>query len=76
MSETRIELNSLPAQFEELVKLAASGHEIVVTDHDVPRAKLIILQQPKRRIAGLHPGSIQMSDDFDAPLPESFWTGE
>ena len=29
----------------------------------------------KQRIAGLHTGAAEMSDDFDAPLPESFWMG-
>jgi predicted DNA-binding antitoxin AbrB/MazE fold protein len=28
------------------------------------------------RIANLHPGAMQMSDDFDDPLPDSFWRGE
>lgn len=28
------------------------------------------------RQAGLHPGAFIISDDFDAPLPDSFWLGE
>ncbi len=28
------------------------------------------------RILGLHLGATWMSDDFDHPLPESFWVGE
>jgi len=31
---------------------------------------------PKRRVAGLHPGAIWTSDDFDDPLPDEFWLGE
>ncbi len=27
------------------------------------------------RIAGLHAGTAWISDDFDLPLPEEFWTG-
>ncbi len=27
------------------------------------------------RIPGRHAGQIQMADDFDEPLPDSFWTG-
>lgn len=31
----------------------------------------------KERIAGLHAGStLYISDDFDDPLPDSFWLGE
>ena len=31
--------------------------------------------QPPSRVLGLHAGSIWMSDDFDAPLPDAFWLG-
>jgi hypothetical protein len=27
------------------------------------------------RILGLHVGAVQMADDFDAPLPDTFWLG-
>ena len=33
-------------------------------------------QKKKKRVLGLHPGSMRMSDDFDAPLPEEFWLGK
>lgn len=29
-----------------------------------------------QRVPGLGVGTIWMSDDFDAPLPDSFWLGE
>ena len=31
---------------------------------------------PGPRIAGLHPGAIEMAPDFDAPLPDKFWLGK
>lgn len=30
----------------------------------------------KKRVLGLHAGSMRMSDDFDAPLPDEFWFGK
>ena len=30
----------------------------------------------RKRILGLHPGSMWMSDDFDAPLSDEFWLGK
>jgi hypothetical protein len=30
----------------------------------------------KKRVAGLGKGSFNLSEDFDAPLPDSFWLGE
>jgi hypothetical protein len=32
--------------------------------------------KPSERKPGLHPGAFVISDDFDAPLPDSFWLGE
>lgn len=31
---------------------------------------------PGKRIAGLNKGEYFMAEDFDAPLPDSFWLGE
>ena len=31
---------------------------------------------PATRIPDLHAGQTWVSDDFDAPLPDSFWLGE
>lgn len=33
-------------------------------------------QPLKERQPDLHPGALVMADDFDAPLPDSFWLGE
>jgi hypothetical protein len=32
--------------------------------------------RPAERVAGLHAGAIQPASDFDAPLPDDFWTGQ
>ncbi len=34
------------------------------------------VQPLKERQPDLHPGAFVMADDFDAPLPDSFWLGE
>jgi hypothetical protein len=28
---------------------------------------------PRKRVLGLHAGQVGIADDFDAPLPDSFW---
>lgn len=33
-------------------------------------------QPPTKREFGIHRGLMKMSDDFDEPLPESFWLDE
>ncbi|MCP4701012.1 MAG: hypothetical protein GY862_29790 [Gammaproteobacteria bacterium] len=46
------------------------------------KVEIIILKQdsvalqPKQRTVGEYAGKIRMADDFDAPLPDSFWLGE
>jgi hypothetical protein len=33
-------------------------------------------RQPALRMPGLHRGRYGIADDFDTPLPDSFWLGE
>jgi antitoxin (DNA-binding transcriptional repressor) of toxin-antitoxin stability system len=73
MSTTLIDIQDLPHRFKELVSLAAAGAEVIVTEGDVPRARLVPLATGQPRVAGLHPGAFVMADDFDAPLPDDFW---
>ncbi|HEX8127618.1 MAG TPA: hypothetical protein VF527_00725 [Pyrinomonadaceae bacterium] len=34
-----------------------------------------VRKKESRKIAGLNRGAIWVSDDFDEPLPDEFWTG-
>jgi antitoxin (DNA-binding transcriptional repressor) of toxin-antitoxin stability system len=76
MTPTQVEVHELPARFAELLALAAAGTDVIVTDGNIPRARLLPLQAGAGRVPGLHQGAIQTADDFDAPLPEEFWTGQ
>ncbi len=72
------------AQLAHLLELAKAGDEIILAEGQTPVARLTAIAPangdqtpaPKPRIAGLHRGMIQMSDDFDEPLPDEFWLGE
>lgn len=75
MAATTVEVNEVPRRWAELVSLAAAGGEVIVTEGNVPRARLVPLIPRPARVPGLHPGAIQTADDFDAPLPDEFWTG-
>jgi antitoxin (DNA-binding transcriptional repressor) of toxin-antitoxin stability system len=76
MPSQNVDVKELPTRFSELIALAETGTEVIVTDDQVPRAKLVPLHVGPLQVLGLHPGAIRVSEDFDAPLPESFWTGE
>lgn len=72
---TTIDVRDLPARLNEVLALAAAGHEVIVSDGSTPRARLVPFQPSAGRIAGLHAGAVQMAPDFDAPLPDDFWAG-
>jgi prevent-host-death family protein len=74
---TSIEIRDLAEHFEDLLARARAGGEVVVTEDGTPRALLFPLPSASSspRIAGLHAGSMQAAPDFDAPLPDEFWTG-
>jgi len=75
---TTIEIQDAQNRLGELVKEAAGGTDVVLTDAGVPVARLTPIPQPKAapRIPGLHAGTVWMSDDFNDPLPDEFWLGD
>jgi prevent-host-death family protein len=76
MQTKTVEISEAQAHLAELVAQAADGTEIVLTEGNTPRALLVpVAARKTRRVPGLHPGSMQASDDFDAPLPDELWTG-
>jgi antitoxin (DNA-binding transcriptional repressor) of toxin-antitoxin stability system len=58
---------------DEIVSLTENGNEVIITAHEVPRARIVPLAARQPRVPGLHQGSIQTTDDFDAPPPDDLW---
>jgi prevent-host-death family protein len=77
MAEVLVEIADLPARFAEMLQRVATGDVVLITENQVPRARLVATQPNggKRRIPELHPGNFKPSPDFDEPLPEEFWLG-
>lgn len=75
MSTTTVDVRELPTRLAEVLSLASAGNEVVVTDNQIPVARLVPLTADKARILGLHAGAITTTKDFDAPLPDDFWVG-
>ncbi|MEX2138527.1 MAG: hypothetical protein WD894_04660 [Pirellulales bacterium] len=73
---TTIEIHELPGRLEEALNLAAAGGDVILVDGAVPRAKIVAYQPAPSRVPGLHGGAIQTAADFDAPLPDDYWTGQ
>ena len=55
----------------ELLQRLSAGEELVLTERDVPVARLIRIGAPNRaRRFGAAKGRLQVHDDFDAPLAD------
>ena len=77
MTTKVISINELQNKIPELLAFIAEGDNIIIEKDNKPFARLIpVSEKRKKRIAGLNKGEIWMSEDFDEPLPDEFWTGE
>ncbi|MGH7950757.1 MAG: type II toxin-antitoxin system Phd/YefM family antitoxin [Limisphaerales bacterium] len=76
---TTLSIKEAQGRLSELLELAQSGHEVIIEDSHKGKARLVPVAEMKKqkpRVFDLHKGQVWMSDDFNAPLPDSFWTGE
>jgi antitoxin (DNA-binding transcriptional repressor) of toxin-antitoxin stability system len=72
-----VDVRELGSRLSELLTLVAAGNEVTVVKDEKPVARLLPPELGSvERVPGLHRGETWMSDDFDEPLPEAFWTGE
>lgn len=68
---TQIDLQDAKKQFLELIELAASGEEVVISKDKRPFVKLSAIPgTKKKRTFGSAKGLIEISDDFDEPLED------
>lgn len=72
---TKIDIHDLPARFGEALAAATAVGEVVLTEGGEPKARLVPCAPPRPRVPGLHAGMMDVAADFDAPLPDEFWTG-
>ncbi|HEX5442686.1 MAG TPA: hypothetical protein VFW87_02605 [Pirellulales bacterium] len=71
-----IDIHSTQLDLAGLVALTAEGAEIILTRGETPVARIVPVQAAvTSRVAGLHRGAIETTDDFDEPLPDDFWAG-
>ena len=74
---TTVDIRDISPDLAALLRRALDGEDVVIVEDNLPVARLVSLSAEKApRIAGLHRGTAWISDDFDAPLDESFWMGE
>ena len=71
---TTIDIRDLPGRLVEAIEAVSAGADVILVDGPTPRARLVPLETSPR-VAGLHPGVITTTPDFDSPLPDEFWVG-
>jgi len=76
MLKKTVDVREAQIPLKELLPLVIAGTEIIFAEDSTPVARLVPIALPTTpRVAGLHTGAIWISDDFNEPLPEEFWTG-
>jgi antitoxin (DNA-binding transcriptional repressor) of toxin-antitoxin stability system len=74
---TTVEVEEAKTKLGNLLALALGGNEVIIAEDGQPVVRLVPIAVPKKkRIAGLNRGQIKMHDNFEEPLPETFWVGE
>jgi antitoxin (DNA-binding transcriptional repressor) of toxin-antitoxin stability system len=81
MSTKTLDIQQLQISVSELLSLIQNDQEIVITNGNIPIARLTLLnsiepnvwESEKTPQPGLNLGAMVMSDDFDQPLPDEFW---
>jgi len=75
MQTKTVDVHEAQTHLVELLSLVTAGTEIILTEGSTPLARIVPMAGVAPRVAGLHPGAIWTSEDFDDPLPDEFWTG-
>jgi prevent-host-death family protein len=66
-----INVHEAKTHFSKLIQAAMEGEEIIIAKAGKPAAKLVPIREKRHGVRfGLMKGEIEISDDFDAPLPE------
>jgi prevent-host-death family protein len=70
-----VDVRDAGGHLAELLTEASRGTEVILTEGGRESARLVPIPQQPERVPGLHHGTIDTTPDFDAPLPDGFWTG-
>jgi prevent-host-death family protein len=67
----QVTIEEAKIQLPELIEAAVQGEDVFITKEDQQVVKLVaVVQSGQRPQFGSAAGLIQMSDDFDDPLPD------
>lgn len=75
MATTTVDIIKTPTQLDDLLSLVVAGTEVIIARDNKMLARMVPATPQYQRVGNLNPGSIETSDDFDAPLSDEFWMG-
>lgn len=67
-------IDEAKTQLDQLLTLAIEGTEVIIVQNEQPLVRLVPAVPKRTRVAGLHKGEGWISEDFNDPLPDEFWT--
>jgi prevent-host-death family protein len=67
-----LDINFAVSKIKEILEIAATGEEIIITQNNQPMVKLVSIESTKKRspLFGSDRNIISISDDFDEPLED------
>lgn len=76
MSKIVVDICEAKTQLDQLLALAIEGTEVIIVKSEQPLVRLVpAVTSAKPRVAGLHKGKGWISEDFNDPLSDEFWSG-
>ena len=67
-----VNIHEAKTNFSRLLARLNKGEEVIISKAGKPVARLVPFEEKlKRRVAGSGKGKVKVSDNFDAPFPES-----
>jgi len=75
MSQKTFEITKLSENLIDLLSDIQNMTEVLLTREGVPLAKVmpLLTEQPVTSKVGLNYGAMEIGDDFDDPLPDTYW---
>jgi prevent-host-death family protein len=70
-----VSVHEAKTHLSRLLQQVEAGEEVVITRAGEPVACLVAVGPKRQREAGRLRHAIDIGEDFEAPLPDSFWTG-
>lgn len=72
-----IDITTMEEVKTSVLSLLKQDTEIILTENGHPVARVLpMAKQSRKLLSGLNKDMMKMHDDFDDPMPESFWLAD